>query len=75
MTWPRKKFTGRTGSAAAGTMLLATAGLTPAAHRRRLETARLQVRRLEFAEPAFRRKSLQHQQRTLIRAKADIPDA
>ncbi|MFI8946838.1 DUF6082 family protein [Streptomyces sp. NPDC053750] len=44
-------------------MLLATAGLTLAAHQRRLEAVRLHVRRLELEELAIRRKSLQHQQR------------
>ncbi|MET9355361.1 DUF6082 family protein [Streptomyces sp. NPDC006617] len=58
----RKKVTGRFGSAAAG-MLLATAGISLAARRRRLETARAHERLLELEELAIRRQSLAHQQR------------
>ncbi|MFE2439325.1 DUF6082 family protein [Streptomyces sp. NPDC059409] len=58
----RKNATGRFCSAAAG-MLVATAGLTLAARRRRLEAERLGLRRLELEEAASRRRALAHQQR------------
>ncbi|AIJ12892.1 DUF6082 family protein [Streptomyces violaceoruber] len=58
----RKNATGRFGSAAAG-MLLATAGISLAARRRRREAARMHERLLELEELAIRRQSLAHQQR------------
>jgi hypothetical protein len=108
----RKNVMGRFGSAAAG-KLLVTAGATRAARQRRLDAARLHVRRLEPEEVALRRQSPAHQQlsdgdfavigtaaaealerelpadaaradyerivvvnrETLIRARADVPDA
>ncbi|ALV32842.1 DUF6082 family protein [Streptomyces sp. CdTB01] len=57
----RKTAAGRLGFATVG--LLATAGLTLAAGRRRLETEQLQVKRLELEELAARRRALAHQQR------------
>lgn len=58
----RKNAARRLGSAAAG-LMLATTGLTLAARQRRLEEARLQVKRLELEELASRRQALAHQQR------------
>ncbi|MFD3500168.1 DUF6082 family protein [Streptomyces sp. NPDC058677] len=51
------------GSVAAAGLMLATATLTMASRQRRLEEARLQVRRMELEEMASRRKALAHQQR------------
>ncbi|MFI6013721.1 DUF6082 family protein [Streptomyces sp. NPDC051243] len=58
----KKNAARRLGSAAAS-LLLATAGMTLASHRRRLEAERLQLRRLELEELDSRRKALAHQQR------------
>ncbi|MFI5680825.1 DUF6082 family protein [Streptomyces cellulosae] len=51
------------GSVAAAGLMLATATLTLASRQRRLEEARLQVKRLELEERASRRRALAHQQR------------
>ncbi|GAA5044603.1 DUF6082 family protein [Streptomyces similanensis] len=59
-TW--KKGAGRFGSAATG-LPLATATLTPAARRRRLEAERLAARRRKLGELSSRRDTLRHQQR------------
>ncbi|MET9385979.1 DUF6082 family protein [Streptomyces sp. NPDC002928] len=58
----RKNTAGRVGSIAAG-LMLATATLTLAARQRRLEEARLHVKRLELEELNSRRTALAHQQR------------
>ncbi|MFI6936416.1 DUF6082 family protein [Streptomyces sp. NPDC050287] len=51
------------GSVAAAGLMLATATLTLASRQRRLEEARLQMKRLELEERASRRRALAHQQR------------
>ncbi|MFE9023626.1 DUF6082 family protein [Streptomyces sp. NPDC007808] len=58
----KKNAAVRLGSAAAG-LMLATAGMTLASRRRRLDAELLQLRRLEFEELASRRRALAHQQR------------
>ncbi|MGP4085956.1 DUF6082 family protein [Streptomyces sp. KR55] len=58
----RKNTAGRLASAAAG-LMLATATVTLVARQRRLEEARLQVKRLELEELASRRTTIAHQQR------------
>lgn len=58
----QKNTAGRLGSAAAG-LLLATATVTLIVRQRRLEEARLQVKRLELEELASRRAAVAHQQR------------
>ncbi|MGW1539906.1 DUF6082 family protein [Streptomyces sp. NPDC002309] len=58
----RKNTAGRLGSAAAG-LLLASATVTLIVHHRRLEEARLQVKRQELEELASRRAAVAHQQR------------
>ncbi|MGW3291756.1 DUF6082 family protein [Streptomyces sp. NPDC001002] len=58
----QRNVVGRLGFAAAG-LVLASAGITLAAGRRRLESERLQVKRLALEELAARRSAQAHQQR------------